>query len=221
MSGITGHVTRKDGRIVELPERVQKIFKWLVGASLLLPVIMLLVSLGDTNAAMGIGWAIFALLPVAIVLVGIVAILRQGVNGIGVFAGVLVTASYFALTIAPQMESTLENIITRLIPFAIVAVGLYFLKLDLHYNLRPLWYSMQAMKDMQEMMMKARAKKEAKKRGEEFDDSKFMDADAIIRAVQDRTGQSLPKHMQGITTRPGFRNQSASKPGGGGGKKKK
>lgn len=218
MSATAGHVTRKDGRIVEMPERVVKIFRWLVLASLLFPAITLLVSLADSQAISNTFWGMFlSVLPIGLVVTAGVAVLRTGKGGIAAYAGAIALFNFMALSTSPVIStSILESFVTRLVPIIGIGAVLYFLKEDLHYNLRPFWYSIQAMKEMQEMMMKAQARKQAKKEGREYNEEDVMDAEAVIRSIQAKTGQDIPKHMQGLTTRPGFRQQSKKKQGGGG-----
>src|SRR5690606_35675597 len=105
-----------------------------------------------------------------------------------------------------------EALISRLITVIGTGVILWMLRLDLHYNLRPLWYSLQAMRQFQEMATMAKMAKDAKKAGKPFDKNQVMDAEAIVRAVQSQTGREIPKHMAGgFTVKPGFRQEGKNK----------
>ncbi|NUQ34727.1 MAG: hypothetical protein HUU29_07290 [Planctomycetaceae bacterium] len=225
MSGIAGHVTRKEGRIVEMPERVVKSLRWLTGIALSIPVIMLLVALGNPDESGLPDWGaiLLSILPFGLVITIFVGILRQGTAGITAFAFSIVLMHYFALTehFAAPADNVGQALALRGIPVIGVLAAIYFLRKDLAYNLRPFWYSMQAMKELQESMMKMRAKRDAKKRGETYDESKVMDAEAVVRAVEAQTGREVPKGMSGITVRPGFRQESKDKSSGSSRKQRK
>lgn len=214
---MSGHVTRKDGKIVEFPERVNTIFKWLAGIAISVPAAMLLSGLADPGWVFPT-WAaiVLAILPFGLIVTAMVAMLRKGQGGIVAFATIISLMHLFSMRVEPLTDGMLEMLLTRGIPLLAVVVTLVFLRLDLRYNLRPFWYSAQAMRDLQEAMMMARAKKDAKKRGETFDEKKVMDAEAVVRAVQAQTGMEIPKSMSGINVKPGFRQESKHKDSGGG-----
>lgn len=223
MSVAVGHVTRKDGKIVEFPDQVTKMLKWLTGVSLLTPVIMLLVGLGDPHGVPAWYWGMLICLLPALIIMSLISALRQNMRGNLAFGTTIVMLNYFAITIAPFSGDPLEMFITRAWPIIGIIAVLYFFRADLHYNLRPMWFSMKAMKEMQEMMMKQKMAREAKKRGETFDPNTTIDAEAIVRAMQAKTGKEIPAHMAGVTTKPGFRQESKNKQrsGGGGGNAQK
>jgi hypothetical protein len=195
-----------------MPDRVGKMLKWLAGLALLTPVIMLLVGFGSPRASMA-WWValIVSILPISLIMAGMVGVLRQGFMGDAVYATVLVLLNFMAMTVAPHTGGIVEILVTRMTPIIGILAVVFFLREDLRYNLRPLWYSLQAMQDLQKTMATMRARKDAKKRGEDFDPSKVMDAEAIVRAVSAKTGRDIPAHMQGFNTRPGFRQEAKDK----------
>jgi len=229
VSVAVGHVTRKDGRIVEFPDAVNKMLKWLTGLSLVTPVIMLLISFGSPKAGAPI-WlgVLLTIFPIGTALMILSNITREGMRGNIAFGSALALLNYCALTIDPHTDQPIEMLLTRGWPIVGIIAVLYFFRIDLHYNLRPIWFSMKAMRQMQEMMMQQKMAKDAKKRGETYDPKKTIDAEAIVRAMQAKTGKDVPAHMAGISTKPGFREkpkgqqgQGNKNSGGGGGGKKK
>lgn len=225
MSAIPGHVTRKDGRIVELPETVNKFLKWLTGVCLVMPVILLLTGLFSPRSVLPV-WAgiLLGILPFGIVITALVAALRAGKAGTAAYSSVLVLMNYFAMTLEPHTSSVAESLLLRTVPIICMLATIWFLKQDLHYNLRPMWYSLQAMRDLQQQMANMKAAKDAKKRGEVFDPSKVIDAEAMVREVSAKTGRDIPAHMAGgFNMKPGFRQQSkdGSKRDGGDGRQRK
>ena len=194
---------------MDFPDRVTKSFKWLTGLALSVPVTMLLIGFGSPRWVFGpVASVILSIMPLGIVVTAFVAMLRKGQRGIFAFSLGIVLMHYFAMRMQPYTETTSEMLLTRGMPVIGVIFVLYFLREDLRYNLRPFWYSMQAMKELQESMMKMRAKREAKKRGETYDESKVMDAQAVVRQVEAQTGREVPKGMSGIAVKPGFRQES-------------
>ena len=208
MSGTPGTFSRKDGRISDLPDRVKKMYLWLTGIALLTPVIMLLIGFGAPQGVLPT-WAgvLLAILPTGLVLTVLVALLRTGMGGIVGFSFILTLMQFMALSWKPYTTDMDEMILTRITPVLVIGLTLWLFWLDLHYNLRAFWYSVQAMKDLQESMMRMKMKADAKKRGETYDPDKVMDVQAVVRAMEQQTGQEVPKHMQGLTLKPGFRQE--------------
>lgn len=210
MSATLGHVTRKDGRIVELPETVRKFLPWLAGVALVTPGIMLLTGLFTPRSVLP-AWAgiLLGILPIGIILTALVMMLREGKWGNMAFASVLCVMNYFAMTIEPHTEMLGEVLLVRGVPILCIVIALWLFRLDLHYNLRALWYSMQAMKEMQQQMANMKAARDAKKRGESFDPGKIIDAEAMVREAAAKTGREVPAHMAGgFNMRPGFRQNA-------------
>jgi hypothetical protein len=153
-------------------------------------------------------WAsiLLGILPFGIVLTALVVMLREGKWGNMAFASVLTVMNFFAMNIEPHTNTYGEMLMTRGIPIVCIVITLWLFRLDLHYNLRALWYSMQAMKEMQQQMANMKASRDAKKRGESFDPGKIIDAEAMVRDAAAKSGRDVPAHMAGgFNMKPGFR----------------
>ncbi len=212
MSGAAGHVTRKNGRIVEFPDRVQKSLRWLAIVALIPSCLMLLIGLFDARWVFPV-WAslLLSIFPFGLAITALVGMLRTGKGGVLAFSFALVFMQHMVFSLEPYTNDLWEMLLTRSTTLIASVVVIYFFREDLRYNLRPFWYSLQAMRELQEMMMKQRMKRDAKKKGTEFDAEKVMDAEAVVRAFSAQSGKEIPKHMAGVTTKPGFRQQPKQK----------